>query len=211
MKKIPTLLERDWDNRPKLVLPAWGPGMPPLNAESLVATVKRDGTACAILNGVLYKRADCKRGSKRAKNVPPGWIECQPMDEKGHWPHWAPVGDGPEDRWHREAWKAVVAGRGDELATVNETCELCGPHFQANPEEMERDTFIRHGSEEFADAPVIGDDPVALYAALREFLSEHTVEGIVWWTDTQSRGGVSVCKIKRSDFDLPWPVKKEAP
>lgn len=36
------------------------------------------------------------------------------------------------------------------------------------------------------------------------WLNEHPIEGLVFWLD-----GEPVCKIKRTDFGLEWPVKKE--
>lgn len=37
----------------------------------------------------------------------------------------------------------------------------------------------------------------------RDYLKDHEVEGIVFWLNDQP-----VCKIKRTDFGLPWPIKK---
>lgn len=48
-------------------------------------TRKYDGTACAIIDGQLYKRYDAKKG----KTPPPFAIPCQEPDAiTGHWPHW---------------------------------------------------------------------------------------------------------------------------
>jgi hypothetical protein len=196
VKKIPTLLDRDWANRPKLVLPKWGPGMPPPDADMLVPTIKRDGTACAIIGGRFYRRHDCKAGSKWAKHVPADWIACQEPDPKGHWPHWVPVGNGPEDQYHRAARAAI-----DDLS--DGTYELCGPHFQTNPHGLTTDCLFPHGTEPLFAVPPIDGDPADLHAALRVYLAGIVIEGIVWWTRGNDR--VPVCKIKRSDFDLPWP------
>lgn len=62
----------------------------------------------------------------------------------GHWPGWILVGDGPEDRWHREAFT------GKEQ---DGTYELCGPKVQGNPERFERHVLVPHGKEVLEDAP----------------------------------------------------------
>ena len=41
------------------------------------------------------------------------------------------------------------------------------------------------------------------FQGIKRFLSEHEVEGIVFWKD-----GVPQCKIKRRDFGFQWPVRK---
>lgn len=74
MKKIPTLFERDFENhkvvnvRPVLTSPdlQWV-----LDGEG-EATVKIDGTCCAVIDGVFYKRYDAKQG----KTPPAGAIPC---------------------------------------------------------------------------------------------------------------------------------------
>ena len=35
-------------------------------------------------------------------------------------------------------------------------------------------------------------------------LTENAIEGIVFWLD-----GAPVCKIKRTDFGLPWPIRSD--
>jgi hypothetical protein len=42
------------------------------------------------------------------------------------------------------------------------------------------------------------------YDAIKAFLEEHPIEGIVW-QDIQLR---RMAKIKRRDFGLPWPPKR---
>ena len=41
------------------------------------------------------------------------------------------------------------------------------------------------------------------YEGIREWLENVQEEGIVFWYD-----GAPVCKIKRSDFGLSWPIKE---
>ena len=63
MKKIPTLFERVFENHKKVgILPNVTPGMEWVLEGEGVATEKMDGSCCAIIGGVFYKRYDAKRG-----------------------------------------------------------------------------------------------------------------------------------------------------
>lgn len=191
MKKIPSLFVRDWNGPHKgLVTREVNPECAWVVAGEGTATRKRDGTACAIIGGKLYKRHDCKKGSKWAKNPPSDWIACQEPDPvTGHWPHWAPVGDGPADQYHREAIGDLSA-MGD---TCDGTWELCGPHFQTNPEGLKAECFFRHGSEVLTDCPRDFDGLVA-------YLTANVMEGIVW-----HHPDGRMAKIKARDFGIAWP------
>lgn len=72
------------------------------------------------------------------------------------------------------------------------TYELCGPHFNANPEHFEQDTFFRHGDIVLSDVP-------RDFEGLRAYLVANNMEGIVF-----HRGNGDMCKIKRRDFGIPW-------
>lgn len=182
MKKIPTLFKRDseWMATQEVT-----PGFEWVLRGEGVATVKYDGSCTMIKDGKFYKRYDAKKG----KEPPEGAIPCQekPDPVTGHWPHWVEVGDGPEDKWFREAWNGE---------TEDGTYEAVGKHFQGNPYRLERDMLIPHGEE------VI--DCVRSFEGIRDWLKEHKVEGLVFWKD-----GMPQCKIKRSDFGFEWPVTKD--
>lgn len=63
MKKIPTLFKRIFDEQHrKSVSCEVTPGMEWVLAGEGLATVKIDGTCCAITNGRFYRRYDAKRG-----------------------------------------------------------------------------------------------------------------------------------------------------
>lgn len=53
--------------------------------------------------------------------------------------------DIPADKWYCAAWDAI----GGDLP--DGTYELCGPHFQTNPESFPFDTFIPHGRDVLPD------------------------------------------------------------
>jgi hypothetical protein len=179
MEKIVSLFCRNYDGDRQVrdeVVPgaewvARGEGRP---------TVKIDGTSCLVRAGRLLKRYDCKRG----KTPPAGFEPAQDPDPvTGHWPGWLAVGDGPEDKWHREA----------EIPAEDGTYELVGPKVQGNPYNLERHVLIRHGAE-----PVVGDPRT--FAEVRQYLETNLVEGIVWHHDSGA-----MVKIKARDFGLRWP------
>lgn len=185
MIKMPCLFERDFTDKPVL-LRTVTPGCEWVIAGEGVASIKRDGTACAVIGGVLHARYDAKRG----KAPPPGCIPCSEPDPiTGHHPHWQPVADEPHFKWHREAW----AQRGEMR---DGTYELCGPKLQGNPEMLDSHRFIRHGLE-IVEAPRTFD-------GLRAFLETLQYEGLVF-----AHPDGRFAKIRRADFGLRWPL--EAP
>lgn len=99
MRKIISLFQRNYDGD-RLVRNEVVPGAEWVLAGEGIATRKYDGTCCMVRDGKLYKRYDAKAG----KQPPPEFEPAQEPDSvTGHWPGWLPVGDGPDDRWHREA------------------------------------------------------------------------------------------------------------
>jgi hypothetical protein len=190
MKKIPTLFEREFgDHRVVGIKPVLtSPDLQWVLDGKGIATVKIDGTCCAIIDGRFYKRYDAKKGKKPPENAIPC---CDPDPVTGHWPHWIPVtSDDPGSRWHIIAKEnAVMEG----MDLTDGTYEAVGPHFNGNPHKLGKDTLFRHGDI------VIEVDRT--FEGIRKYLEEHEIEGIVFWKD-----GEPWCKIKRSDFGYKWPV-----
>lgn len=191
MKKIPTLFERIFENRKivgitEKIMPGCEDAF--LRGD---ATVKVDGSCCAIIDGELYKRYDAKKG----KRPPEGAIPCcEPDPITGHWPHWVRVhSDVPEDKWF---WKAYCNAEDIDGFLPDGTYEAIGPHFQGNPYDLTQDMLIMHG-----EMLVTVDRD---FESVKKYLETYTIEGLVFWLDNEP-----VCKIKRSDFGLPWPVKGE--
>jgi hypothetical protein len=191
VKKIPSLFQRNYETdrriRDEVVV-----GCEWVLAGEGVATVKWDGTACLVRDGVLYKRYDAKKGKTPPEGFEPA--EAAPDALTGHWPGWLPVSDSAEDKWHREAWEREPA-RGLRDGTY----ELIGPKIQGNPHGLSVHQLIQHGNIQIEPCP-------RTFAALREHLSCQLVyEGIVF-----HHPDGRMCKVKRRDYGLPWPVRLEA-
>jgi hypothetical protein len=178
MKKILSLFQRNYDDD-RLVRNEVVPGAEWVIAGEGVATRKWDGTCCLIRDGVLYKRYEVKPGG-----TPPANFEsANEVDEiTGKQQGWVPVGDGPEDKWHRSAMAPSLS---------DGTYELCGPKVQGNPEGLACHVLIRHGCHEVPNVPRTFD-------ALWEFFRINSdIEGVVW-----HHPDGRMVKIKAKDFGI---------
>ena len=190
MKKIPTLFVRTFEGHKVVgITDEITPGCEEAFEEG-IATVKIDGACCAIIDGVFYKRYDAKKGKKPPEGAIPC---CDPDPVTEHWPHWVRVNsDDPTDRWFVEAYKNATD---DYWMTLSDgTYEAIGPHFNGNPYNMDYDILVLHGVR---IANVARD-----FNSVKDYLTANNDEGLVFWFD-----GEPVCKIKRTDFGLKWPIK----
>jgi len=188
VQKIISLFQRNYDGD-RLVRNEVVPGAEWVLAGEGTATRKFDGTCCMVRAGKLYKRYDAKHG----KTPPEGFEPAQEADPvTGHLPGWLPVGDGPDDRWHREAWANSADPEkpaGVAVGLPDGTYELVGPKVQGNPEGFARHTLIPHGAE-LLQAP-------RDYDGLKAAFVDADIEGIVWH---HSDG--RMVKIKAKDFGI---------
>lgn len=183
MKKISTLFKKDANNLGRIINEINPENTWVFNGEG-IATRKFDGTSSAIINGVLYKRYDVKKG----RNVPENAIPCQEADAlSGHHPHWLPCDrTKKEDRYFFEAF--------DQLTEiVDGTYELCGTKIQGNPENLDGHFLIPHGKEiiEITDFS---------FEAFQTLLADPAmnIEGIVFHHVSDGR----MCKIRKRDFGI---------
>lgn len=186
MRKIVSLFQRNYDGD-HLVRNEVVPGAEWVIAGEGIATEKMDGTCCMMRGGKLFKRFDAKRG----KTPPPGFEPAQDPDPVTfHWPGWVPVGDGPEDKWHRDAFHPDFE---------DGTFELIGPKVGGNPHKANNHFLVRHGATQLGGVP-------RGYSGLKEYFETANIEGIVW-----HHPDGRMVKIKRKDFGLPWPCPPHVP
>ena len=179
MEKIISLFERDYEGH-RLVTDVVVLGAEWVIAGEGVATRKWDGTCCLVRNGELFKRYEVKGDRK----PPVGFIAVtSPDPHTGKTQGWVPVGDGPEDKWHRE-------GADNTMGAPDGTYELVGPKVQGGAEHKSRHILIRHGVDELPDVQRSFD-------GLRNYLRRTNIEGIVWH-HTDGR----MVKIKGRDFGI---------
>lgn len=180
MKKIKTVfvIDRTTHRATDEVLVDWV-----LKGEG-VATIKWDGTSVRIHEGRLFKRYDAKRG----KTPPAGFEPCEasPDPVTGHWPGWVPVGDGPEDKYHREAFKEDLP---------DGTYELVGPKIQGGLYGFDSHRLIRHGAD------IVEVERTR--EGILDWLTAHEHEGLVF-----HREDGEMAKIRRKDFGLAWGTKR---
>jgi hypothetical protein len=202
MKKIISLFKRDYEGN-RQIIDETVPGAEWVTAGEGIATIKIDGTCCMVRGGKLYKRYDHKPDNWKAiqrvlkyggtvpipiiSPAPDGFESAQDPDPVTlHWPGWLLVGDGPEDKWHREAFETGNYEDG--------TYELIGPKIQGNPYKYDSHTLIKHGFKLFAT------EPPRDFEGLKSFFESHKIEGIVW-----HHPDGRMVKIKRRDFGYRWP------
>ena len=191
MKKIPTVFKRDWNGDRSRVLPEVNPGCEwVLNGEG-TATRKLDGTCCLVRASRLYRRREIKPGEV----LPPNFELVAFDDETQKRVGWVPVGDGPEDRYHREAFPPEQS-----QALPDGTYELLGPKVQGNPEGFFKHILVPHNAiEAFYNVPRTFD-------SLREWLSQHAyIEGLVF-----HHPDGRMAKIKLKDFGIRRVSENEA-
>jgi len=197
VRKTISLFQRNYDGD-HLVRNEVVPGAEWVLAGEGVATRKYDGMCCAIIGGKFFKRLEIQAG----KIPPPGWAQADSVDTTtGKQQGWILVGEGPEDRWFREALargKCVtypfVAGcnsRVDrEWPTFDATYELLGPKVQGNPEGFDEHVLLLHEGAQALDAPRDFD-------GLRAWFDGKDIEGVVW-----HHPDGRMVKIKTKDFGL---------
>jgi len=203
MKKIPTLFEREFANHRVIgVTDKYDPQFQWVFDGEGVATVKWDGSCCAIIKGEFYKRYDAKNG----KSIPEGAIKCQKEADPvtGHLPCWVKCKrDNPDDKWFWSAYDYSVFDdtiSNDAKPTqmyasgMTATFEAIGPHFQGNPYHLEHDMLVLHG-----DDPISFNGQEITFEIIKRLLEENNIEGIVFWKDNEPK-----VKIKSSDFGINW-------
>lgn len=196
MKKIPCLFEREFENHRPTLLQSVSEGCEWVLEGVGKATVKYDGTACAVIGGKLYARYDCRPNKKARKKhkkgdawlltefptPPEGSISCQEADViTGHFPHWVLVGEQSNYKYHREAFSGQPDG----------TYELMGEKINGNKSNLSGHIFVLHG-ENIVELE-------RTFAGIKKWLKEHGEEGLVFHAPDGR-----MCKIRRKDYGFSW-------
>lgn len=219
MQKIPTLFKKKFDENNKYlgVIPEWNVELDPNKLYAV--TVKWDGTACAIIDGELYKRYDVKPGRK----IPDGAIMCQPYDENAkHNPCWVKCDrNNPSDKWH---WVAFDKGTAYDAPISRKyypftdgTYELIGKHIQNNPYHIDDEILITHGKYIVSVYRFMEDSPKSEFCRFKSWMADYfSHEGFVLWSTSNDvwnnrRIHLSelmldkpVAKLRRKDFGYKW-------
>lgn len=182
MKKISTLFERDFTGDPSRVINKINPVCEWVRLGQGIPTRKLDGTCCLIRDGKLFKRREVREG----QHIPEGYEQVDMDETTGKGFGWVPVGDGPDDRWHREAFDFLLLTPGE---VKQGTYELIGPKIQGNSERMLRHYLVPHGAD-----PIEGVVPRDFEGLLLWF-SVWFGEGVVW-----HHPDGRMAKIKGRDF-----------
>lgn len=180
MKKIPTLFERDPEDRSKLI-DKLHPDCEWVQAGEGVATRKYDGT-CVRLDhkGRWWSRREVKPG----KQPPPEWQEVDHDPVTGKRVGWEPIEQSSFFKAFNEAVRPMLEF--SALASVEPkpgTYELIGPKINGNPEKIGPYHSLQpHGNAErlaWAD-----DRPnVSFFESMRDmvlYFAEDGIEGVVW-------------------------------
>lgn len=182
MKKIKTLFKKDPTN-PALIIDEYNVDTEwVLNGEG-IATRKYDGTSCAIIDGIFYKRLELKKG----KEQPDGYIVADYDDETGKTVGWIKVEDKPENKYHLIAYNKLKESGQDKDGTY----ELLGYKIQGNPENYEKDEYVLLNHDE---AEVYYNVPTTLNE-IKKWLQDKDIEGIVW-----HHPDGRMVKIRQKDF-----------
>jgi hypothetical protein len=222
MKKIPSLYKRNYEGD-RLAYDEVVEGCEWVLAGEGVATAKWDGTATLVREGQLFKRYDRKLDKRKKQMLnkglfvviehsdfapaPDGWEACEPEPNvhTGHWPGWVPVdARNPGDKWFVEAWARQLEEDGEPQ---DGTYELIGPHFQGNPHGCPYDMFIPHGRLQYAGFK-------RDFETIKTLMKQELVadDGLVFRFDVEGlvfhHPDGRMCKVKKKDFGLPWPVEE---
>lgn len=184
MKKIPTVFERDWNGDRSRVVDQVHKDCGWVIAGEGVATRKIEGTCCMVRDNRMFKRRELRKGE-----ISPPNFELADFDEETEKTvGWVPVGDGPEDKYHREAKTGADTW-------PDGTYELVGPKIQGNPEGFQFHLMLRHGAKGGPMSPI--PDVPRSFDGLRDWLAGQDIEGIVF-----HHPDGRMAKIKLKDFGL---------
>lgn len=186
MEKIPTLFIRNPQNM-KLVTQGINPDALWVFTSECVPTRKRDGTNIRVtMLDSICTRVEKRRNPTREEKTlgaEPGYVMARR--------------DDPSDK---HIFAAIDMTNFTDWPDGKWPCEALGPKIQGG---VESDVPMLYP---FTLHPeILPDFPKEVtFESIRDYLTTHEIEGIVWHDTMHPR----MAKIKRRDFDLPWPPRK---
>lgn len=189
MRKIPTLYQRDPDDRAHVTSEVT-PGCEWVIAGEGVPRHKFDGTAVMYDNHTWYARREVKAGKKE----PDGFEAVSTDEDTGKTVGWEPIENSGFHKHFKEALDNWLSAH-DGIYPFPGTYELCGPKISnkkgnPNPEDLDFHQLLRHDmattalmmaevmpSEELTVA-LTSKNPKTLVKVLGE---RYGWEGVVWW------------------------------
>lgn len=193
MKKIPMLFKINWDNGTSTVdFEAFNDiARERLEGTDAIATRKIDGTAMMLDDeGNWWARRIVKPGKK----IPAGFLEVAFDENTGKHVGWIPA----EDSSFAKFWRKALSNADEEFKPG--TFELIGPKINGNPEGVDFDMLVAHGTTKIEDFPEVeeifaSDDPRTLLEPIFARFRDEGIEGVVWWVE-----GTPVVKLRAKDF-----------
>ena len=105
MIKIACLFERDFAGKKPVLLRTVTPGCGWVLEGEGAATRKRDGTACLVRGGKLFKRFNVKKRAKETRRrLEPSPVFHPPIPSPDTGPTGWRLQGTPDERWHMDAW-----------------------------------------------------------------------------------------------------------
>jgi hypothetical protein len=198
MRKIPTLYERNPDDRKHVIVGSVTPGCEWVIDGEGVPTRKWDGT-CVMLDeaGGWWARREVKPDQEWPRVF--RLESTDPVTRKTV--GWVPMEGSSFAKWHAQAVERQ-ANEDPRYATfigAPGTFELIGPKINKSPDGFESHTLIRHGMHP-VDMDYLGGQPPTP-EGLIEFCRAEGWEGIVW----HHRDG-RMAKLKVRDIPASTPI-----
>lgn len=194
MKKIPTLFQRDPEDRSRVTSEVT-PGCEWVLAGEGVATRKWDGTCVRLDEGGAWWTW---REVKPGKIIPPGFVTVHHDPVTGKLQGWEP---GERSAFWSFLREAIAY---EPAEPVTGTYELVGPKINGNPERFDAHLLLKHGWAPLSDRIAAGKAPRD-HAGLGLWLWSRDWEGLVFHR-TFGDPDTEMVKIKRRDFPAGgWP------
>lgn len=200
MKKMTTLFVQNFEPVPSgkgRIFTGLSEEVRPENAwvftdPSVKAYRKLDGTAAAIIDGVIYARYMVRhRKGNKPPIIPENGIPAQPNKDEGSnsHPYWVPAHSSPHYKYHVQAFEK-------QPGLPDGTYELCGTKINGNKEGLDDEAFLWNHDDE----NLLLDMPYPLtFDSIKVWISSMPYEGVVFKNDSGQ-----TCKIRRVDFQVDY-------